>query len=166
MTTTDRPSVEERYLTAQNGADIKSAAGMAAANSEEKDRVILALLLWSVTFEGKTGQKRDLADKLGMHLNKRMARDRRLKGDAWKIGKEMLTWHLHGVCEACDGRGYEMVAGTKRHLSDNLCSKCGGSGKRPHPREAAHIWLAGELQSLTALASGEVMKRLAKSMVL
>jgi hypothetical protein len=163
LTTTDRPSVEERYITAKNGADVKSAAGMAAANSEEKDRVVLALLLWSVTYEGKTEKKRDLADKLGMHLNKRMARDRRLKGDAWKIGKEMLTWHIHGTCTACDGRGYEAIQGTPS-LSDNLCHHCHGTGKRPYPREAAHVWLAGELQSLTALASGEVMKRLAKSM--
>lgn len=160
MTTTERPSVEERYLTAKNGADIKSAAGMAAANSEEKDRVVLALLLWSVTHEGKSERKKELSDALGRHLNDRKARSRRLKGDAWKISREMLAWHLHGVCEACDGRGYELVAGTRRHLSDNLCTKCGGSGKRPYPREAAHVWMAGELSALTALAAGEVMKRL------
>lgn len=165
MTTTERPSLEERYVTARNGSDVKTAAGMAAANSEEKDRVVLALLLWSVTYEGKTEQKRDLADKLGMHLNKRMARDRRLKGDAWKIAKEMLTWQLHGVCQPCEGRGYEVIKGTPS-LSDNVCHHCHGTGKRPYPREAAHVWLAGELSALTSLASGELMKRLATSMQL
>lgn len=166
MTTTERPSVEERYVTAGNGTDIKAAAGMAAVNSDEKERVRLALLLWSVTHEGKSERKKELAEALGWHLNDRKARSRRLKGDAWKVAREMLAWHLHGVCEACDGRGYELVAGTQRHLSDNLCSKCGGSGKRPYPREAAHVWLAGELSALTALAAGEVMKRLASRMQL
>lgn len=165
MTTTERPTVEERYVTARNGSDIKAAAGMAAVNSDEKDRVSLALLLWSVTYQGKTEHKRDLADKLGMHLNKRMARDRRLKGDARKIAKEMLAWQLHGVCKACDGRGYEVIKGTPS-LSDNICHHCQGTGKRPYPREAAHVWLAAELGALTALASGEVMKRLAKAIEL
>lgn len=160
MTTTERPSIEEQYVTADGGTRVIAAAGMAAANSDEKERVRLALLLWSVTHEGKSERKKELAEALGWHLNDRKSRSRRLKGDAWKIAREMLAWHLHGVCEACDGRGYELVAGTQRHLSDNLCPACKGTGKRAHPREAAHVWLAGELSALTALAAGEVMKRL------
>lgn len=155
----DAPSVQERYMTARNGSEVVTAAGW-VAQAKQHD---LALMLWGVMYEGKTSEKLNLADKLGQHLNDRMARDRSLKGNAWKIAAEMLAWHLHGVCEFCDGRKYEVIQDTPS-LSDNVCHHCHGTGKRPYPREASHVWMAAELSKMTAIASGELMKRLAKDL--
>lgn len=156
--TTERASIEEQYITASCGQPVIAAAALASIG-ENRERVALALMLWAVTHEGRSERKKDLAEALGRHLNEAKARSRRLKGDAWKIAQEMLAWHLHGVCLECDGRGYEVIQGTPS-LSDNICSHCHGTGKRPYPREAAHVWLAGELSALTAVAAGEVMRRL------
>lgn len=156
---TDKPSVTERYITADGAADVITAAGWVAQRHE------MALMLWGVMYQGKTGQKHRLAELLGDYLNRAMDRDRRLKGDAWKIAKEMLAWWSDGVCTACDGRGYEIIKGTPS-LSDRMCSHCHGSGKRPYPRDAAHVWMEAELHRMSSIAASEVMKRLASSMVL
>lgn len=155
-----RPDIQERYITAGGPSDVVTAAGWAAQSNAT---VELALMLWGVMYEGKTSQKLELATKLGNHLNARMVRDRSLKGNAWKIAAEMLAWHLHGVCQECDGRGYMVIPDTPS-LSDTLCHHCHGTGKRPYPREASHVWLAAELSRMTAIAGGEVMKRLNTSM--
>jgi hypothetical protein len=162
MTEAVKPDIQERYITADGPSDVVTAAGWAAQSNQT---VGLALLLWGVMYEGKTHQKLELAAKLGNHLNAKMARDRSLKGNAWKIAAEMLAWHLHGVCEPCEGRGYEVIKDTPS-LSDNMCSHCGGQGKRPYPREASHVWMAAELSRMTAVAGGEVMKRLRVDMEL
>lgn len=152
------PAIDERYITARNGADVLAAASLAALG-EEREQVVLALLLWDVTYKGRSEHQKQLAELLGARLNKQMDRSRRLKGDAWKIAKEMTAWHLHGICPACDGRGYEQIKDTPS-LSSNLCGVCHGSKKRPYPREAAHVWLAAYIETLTAIAAGEVMRRL------
>ena len=157
MLSTDRPTVVERYLTADTGSDVLTAAGWVA------QRHTLALMLWSVMHGGQTSQKHRLAELLGDHLNRQMRRDRTLKGDAWKIAKEMLGWYCEGTCEPCEGRGYEVIAGTPT-LSDRLCSHCHGSGKRAYTRDAAHVWMEAELGRMTAIAASELMKRLAKEM--
>ena len=152
---TDRPTIVERYVTADRPNDVIGAAGMAAQTHE------MALMLWGVLYQGKTAQKHRLAELLGDHLNAAMNRDRRLKGDAWKIARMMLAWHCEGVCNPCEGRGYEVIQNTPS-LSDRVCSHCHGSGKRSYPREAAYVWMEAELSRMTAIAAGEVMKRLAK----
>jgi hypothetical protein len=154
-----RPSIAERYITADSGSEVVMAAGWVAQRHE------MALMLWSVMYEGKTGQKHRLAELLGDHLNHQMNRDRRLKGNAWTIAKQMLAWWCEGICTACDGRGYEVIQGTPS-LSDKLCGECHGTGKRPYTREAAHVWMEAELSRMTAIAAGEVMKRLRVDMEL
>lgn len=164
MTTTERPSIEERYIVAEGSSEVVAAAALASIG-EEKDRVAMALLLWAVTFEGKSELKHQLVERLAIHLRGKKARDSRIRGDAWKVATEVVAWHLHGICTNCDGRGYEQIKDTPS-LSNNLCHVCHGTGKRPYPREAAHVWLVGELSSLTDIAAREVMKRLATSMTL
>lgn len=164
MTEDTAPTVDERYITARNGADVLAAASLAALG-EEREQVTLALLLWDVTYKGRSEHQKQLADLLGARLNRQMDRSRRLKGDAWKIAKEMLAWHLHGICTTCDGRGYEQIKDTPS-LSSNICGVCHGTGKRPYPREAAHVWMAGYIATLTSIAGGEVMKRLSVRMEL
>lgn len=153
-----RPSVTERYITADGPSDVVHAAGCVAQHHE------IALMLWGVMFEGKTSQKHRLAELLGDHLAMVKRKEPRLKGfDAHKVAREMLGWWCEGTCTHCDGRGYEAIQGTPS-LSDNLCSHCHGSGKRPYPRDAAHVWMEAELSRLSAMAASEVMKKLARSM--
>lgn len=156
-----RASIVERYISADGPSDVITAAGWVA----QKDTHAMALMLWSIMYEGKTSLKHRLAEMLGDHLNQRKRRDPSLKGDAWKIAREMLAWHCEGVCEPCDGRKYEVIQNTPS-LSDNVCHHCHGSGKRPYPREAAHVWMESELSKMTAIAAGEVMKRLRTDMEL
>ncbi len=157
--TDEKPSIAERYVTAERAGDVITAAGWVAQRHE------IALMLWSVMYEGRASQKDLLAEKLGNYLNNKKAKNRNLKGDAWKIAAEMVAWKLHGVCEPCEGRGKELIQNT-RFLSDNLCHHCHGSGKRPYPREAAHVWLESEMARMEAYAGGEMMRRLAKDMEL
>lgn len=156
-----RASIVERYVSADGPSDVITAAGWVAQHDDHA----LALMLWGVMYEGKTSQKHRLAELLGDLLSRRMRHNRALKGDPWKIAREMLAWHCEGVCEPCDGRGYEVIQGTPS-LSDNVCQHCHGSGKRPYPREASHVWLEAELSRMTAIAAGEVMKRLRVDMEL
>lgn len=162
--TKDRPTVEERYLTANTGSEVLTAAALASIG-DEREQVEIALLLWEVTYKGKSEKQTRLADLLGNRLNREKDKTKRLKGDAWKIAKEMLAWHLHGICQRCEGRGYEKIKDTPA-VSPNPCGDCHGTGKRPYPRDAAYVWMASYLGALTALAAGEVMKRLRVQMEL
>lgn len=49
-----------------------------------------------------------------------------------RIAKAALHHHLCPVCPSCFGRGYEVQKGTPM-LSDRVCPKCHGSGKRSVP---------------------------------
>lgn len=163
---TTKPGIQERYVTARLTSNMRvdpktsmAPADVIAAAGAAGQVVPLEILLWQVTYEGKTEAKKRLADELGELLNKRMAVDRRLKGDAWKVASEMVAWHLHGVCPDCEGRGLEHVRGTP-YLSAMVCRSCGGTGKRPYPREAAYTWMADEISRMISRAAGETMKRL------
>jgi hypothetical protein len=158
----DTPAIDERYITARNGSEVLTAASLSAIG-EEREQVAVALLLWEVTYQGRSEQQKHLAELLGARLNRQMGKSKRLKGDAWKIAQEILAWHLHGICTKCDGRGYEQIKDTPS-LSNNICNECHGTGKRPYPREASHIWMVAYIGSLTAIASGEIMRRLARDM--
>lgn len=48
------------------------------------------------------------------------------------LATRILMWWLHPVCDACNGRGYEVVEGTKR-LSDKACHSCHGTGRTEIP---------------------------------
>lgn len=159
--TETRPSIVERYVSADGPSDVITAAGWVAQHDDHA----LALMLWGVMYEGKSSQKHRLVEKLGDLLNRKMIHNRALKGNAWKIAAEMLAWHCDGVCEPCEGRKYEVIQDTPS-LSDKICHHCHGSGKRPYPREAAHVWMEAELSRMTAIAAGEVMKRLRTDMEL
>lgn len=167
----DAPSITERYttarqtsdlsvspLTSRSPADVLIASGWAAQENEA------ALLLWEVIYRGKSEPKNRLAGILGSQLNARMAKDRKLKGDAWVIAREVLAWYLHGVCQPCGGLGYEKIPGTPT-LSDRLCPACNGAKRVALPQDSAsHTWMANYIESLTAIAAGQVMKRLASDM--
>lgn len=168
--TDERPSIQERYstarqtsdlsldpLTSMSPADVLTASGWAAQENEA------AMLLWGVVYQGKTSDKLRLVEVLGSQLNAKKAKDRRLKGDAWKIAAEMVAWYLHSTCKPCGGLGYERPKGTPA-LSNKICRVCQGDKRAAYPRTAAHIWMDAHLSTLSAKAAGEAMKRLAAKM--
>jgi len=161
--------ISERYATARNTSnlamdvqtnmapfDVLTAAGMAAHASRE------AIMLWEVTFNGKTSAKLACIEMLEKKLVGQMLRNR-WKGDARRITQEVFAWHMHGTCQPCAGRGYEMVPGTP-HLSDRLCKSCNGTRKVKLPRSDSHEWLNRYIEYLIASAGGKVMQKLASDM--
>jgi hypothetical protein len=87
----------------------------------------------------------------------------RWKGDPRRIAQEVVAWSLHGICQPCGGRGFELVAGTPA-LSGRLCKHCGGTKKIALPRTDSHDWLHDYMGRLLSQAAGQVMRRLASDM--
>jgi len=161
--------IQERYSTARNTSnlamkpettmapiDVLTAAGMAAHASRE------AMMLWEVTFQGKTSAKLACIEMLEKKLVGQMLRAR-WKGDARRIAMEVFAWHMHGTCQPCGGRGFKLILGTP-HLSDELCTHCDGSGRVRLPNSDAHHWLKEYMGDLIARAGGKVMRKLANDM--
>jgi hypothetical protein len=163
--------ISERYSTARNTSNLKSeprtsmaaadllmAAGMAAQTHE------IALMLWEVAYRGKTATKHILADLLARRLEWEM-NHQRWKGNPKRIAKEVLAWHLNGVCKPCNGLGYEVIEDTPS-LSDVICPHCNGTKRVALPRGDQYTWLADHIGKLEAHAGGYVMQKLAGEMEL
>jgi hypothetical protein len=164
-------SIAEKYSTARNTSNLKSeprtsmaaadvlgAAGMAAQTHET------ALMLWEVAFRGKTSAKLKLVEMLEMRLTEYMNRAR-IKSNPRRVTKEVLAWHLHGVCRPCNGLGWEVVEGSPS-LSSVVCPHCNGTAKVELPRGDEYSWLADHIAKLQAYAAGQIMSKLAKDMEL
>jgi hypothetical protein len=162
-------AIQERYSTARNATNLKmktetnfatvdilTAVGMASHASRE------AIMLWEVTFQGKTSAKIACVEMLEMKLFSEMTK-RGWKGKPRKIAEEMLSWALYGVCQPCGGRGLKTVLGTPM-LSDEICEHCNGTGKLEIPRTPMHTWLHEYMGRLTSQAGGQVMRKLAIDM--
>lgn len=91
------------------------------------------------------------------------------------MAQACLAWHRHGRCPACEGRGYELIPGTKT-LSDRECQDCCGShipaafrtpGKMPFERQfrpewrTLARWLTAEMIRAAGHAGPQAMKALA-----
>lgn len=159
--------IHERYSVARNtsnlavnprtslsASDVLGAAGMAGQEYE------LALLLWSVLYQGKIQAKVALVNHLSRDLRNQMEQ-KRWTGDPVVITKEVIGWWFNGVCKSCKGRGYEVLKGTP-HLSERLCKACHGAKMVALPRGDTYTWLANRMDTLTAIASGAIMRKLAK----
>ena len=142
--------------TNRSPSDVLAAAGMASQDNE------IAMLLWGVTFQGKSSKKWMLVDALESKLAGKMFKER-WKGNTRHIVQEVLAHHLHGTCQPCGGRGYRVINDTPM-LSDDICTHCGGTGKIPLKAKEPHGWLSDYLGRLTAIAGGELMKKLNVSM--
>lgn len=164
-------AIAQRYLTARSTSDLKlrrredpeqaaaevlTAAGMVAQEHEA------AMMLWEVTFRGKTSAKLALVDILASKLIGHMIRER-LQGDPRSISRAVLAWWLHGVCTTCGGVGHELVPHTIVR-ADEPCSACQGTGKLPQPQDEAFRWLADEMGELQSIAGGKVMRKLSVDM--
>ena len=164
-------AIAQRYLTArstsnlrlrraeseeQASAEVLTAAGMVAQEHEA------AMMLWEVTFRGKTSAKLALVEVLSSKLIGHMIRNR-LQGDPRTIARAVLAWWLHGACQTCGGVGHELVPHTIVR-ADEPCSACHGTGKLPQPEDAAFQWLADEMGRLQSVAGGKVMRKLSVEM--
>jgi hypothetical protein len=161
--------IQERYSVARNATSLKvkvettfapvdvlAAAGMAANTHKE------SLMLWEVTFQGKTSAKLACVEMLAKKVAVAMLRNK-WKGDPQRIASEVFAWHLHGTCQPCGGRGYQLILGTPA-LSDKVCTHCNGSGKVPLPQSDPHAWLKDYMERLISQAGGKVMQKLAFDM--
>ena len=146
--------IEER--TSLSSADVLTAAGMAGLRNKE------ALQLWEVAFQGKTSAKMKLIEMLEQKLAQYMI-DKRLIGNPRHITIEVIAWYLHGTCQPCGGKGYEINLGTPT-LSDRLCKHCHGTGKVKLPDTEPHRMLNDYMGKLTSQAAGQIMKKLAFDM--
>jgi hypothetical protein len=117
-----------------------------------------AILLWEVAFRGRTSAKLKLVDMLERKVTLHMLRHQ-LDGAPRKVAKEIVAWQLHGTCQPCGGRGYEVVPDTPM-LSDALCTHCQGTRKVPLPKTDAHTWLAAYVDKLTSIAGQAAMRKL------
>lgn len=161
----------EMYSTARNTTNLKSdprtqysasdvltAAGWTA--QQHKD----AMLLWEVTFRGKTSGKLALVASLEKSLISYML-ETGTRGNPRQITQEVVAWWLHGRCDPCAGRGYEVHIDAPM-LSDTLCPCCRGTGKVAFPPTDPHAWLRARIEKMTGIAASSVMAKLAKDMEL
>ncbi len=71
----------------------------------------------------------------------------------------VLQWMLYPTCDACHGRGYELVGGTP-HLSDRPCPVCEGSGKKPQRFGEHEHALYERVQKERAMAAAAIARLL------
>lgn len=157
--------IHERYSTARNTSNLKSdprssfspadvltAVGMTAQEHEA------AVMLWGVTFQGRTSAKHALVERMAADLTRYMLATGQA-GDPRRIAQEVLAWWLYGRCDPCGGRGYELIPGTPTQ-SDVLCHCCHGTGKVAFPVNNAHEWMRARMEKWTGIAGSDVMRRL------
>jgi hypothetical protein len=49
---------------------------------------------------------------------------------AYDMAVACLAWHQHGTCRSCGGHGYDLIPGTKTH-SERECRACHGTKRIP-----------------------------------
>ena len=197
MTSTDDkpPSIAERYLTARNSADTLLAAAFAQAGNL---RGTMALTLYRVAEDRRerlvvevpsAEPPRTLPhDLVALHdwavpeLRRWAGRGRgkpMTRTQASHIAERVLRWWCSDSCQACNGRGYQLLPGTQIR-SDTLCPECNGTDERGREyqgmgrppverrlkksqREAGR-WLASEFSAMLAMVLSEMAARLKPSL--
>jgi len=88
---------------------------------------------------------------------------------AKKVAEISLSYWLNDICEACSGKGFEMLPGYPV-LSDEPCKCCQGSTKKPLVCESNWkdyiLDMLEEMEDMSRSAAGRAMKKLAKDMEL
>lgn len=79
-----------------------------------------------------------------------------------KLVHRVLAHLADDICDACDGRGYELMEGAPV-LSDSLCVVCAGTGRKPLKGEAEKA-LVEVIAGLEREFAAAVMRRLAKDL--
>jgi len=86
---------------------------------------------------------------------------------ARKVAEISLSYWLNDMCEACEGRGYEMLPNSPV-LSDVPCKCCKGEKTKPliveHRLRDYVLDMIEDLEEMAHSVAGAVMKRLARDM--
>jgi hypothetical protein len=138
--------------TSMSASDVLGAVGMAGQANPE------AVALLNSAFGGKTSAKLAFVELLEHRLQHQMLRER-WKGNPRQIAQEAVAWWLHGTCQPCSGRGYELINGTPS--LGHICKHCNATGRILAPREPAFLWLIDLIERLVSVAEGETRKKLA-----
>ena len=174
-----RKSMGERYLSARRAsnlriaaegggaADVLMLAGWVAGSSERKT---LALAVYSVLASSEMRGARELANQMAGWIVRRSYRAAgeqvipRIK--AFDLVLTVLKWHQNPACPACDGLGHPRMPNSPVLDTTRNCTECRGTGKIPMHRivSTEHVdhalWLADELQGLTAMVFSEMSRRM------
>lgn len=142
-------------LTLMSASDVLGAAGMAGQNDAD------AMLLWSICYGGKSGEKLALVELLAVKLANHMARHK-AQGNPKRITEEVLAYYMVAKCHHCDGTGHKVIEGTiTRH--ETPCTECMGTGKPQQPNGAAFDWLLRYVEQLMSVADGRMRQKIGAS---
>lgn len=131
-------------------ADYVAALGMVGIHER------VATSLWRLVM---TLDARSYPDALAQTMGVVRALDRRL---LWRlsvermreVAEQSLGWLLAPVCRVCEGRRYQLIAGTPK-LSNVQCKACAGSGLAPC--DSRYVWeVSTHLARTIDRASGDV----------
>lgn len=87
------------------------------------------------------------------------------------MARAVLAWHRDGVCKACNGHGFDLIAGAPA-ISGHECSACRGSGKILFERQFAPplrylaTWLLAEVEREQGRAGPAALAKLADRLAL
>lgn len=89
-----------------------------------------------------------------------IARGLMAQGHSLELVAKVLKYLSEETCQACEGRGYEVLPGTPI-LSEEMCGECQGAGKAPMAGEAERrlLNLIAQLEAATAAAIMEKLGR-------
>lgn len=89
------------------------------------------------------------------------------RADCTLIARAVLAWHRDGVCKACGGHGFQLIANTPA-LSSSKCPSCRGTGRKPFDSQFHYLshlylaqWLLAEVERETAKAGPAALVALA-----
>lgn len=168
----------DRYASAVSSANLRSAAATTYSDSDvlgaaglAAKRNPLAMALARL-FCGDNRAARDLVAILAaLAWDKAMALKIEIKRtQADDMARAVLAWHRDGVCRACGGHGYQLIAGTPT-IGDNACPACRGTRKVPFEpqfaleRRLVAMWLLAEIECEQARAGPAARAKLADRMV-
>lgn len=173
---TERPGVEESYQTASNTsnltveADRRGAGDMLIAAGWSPTRLGMALLRLHSEWDASERKRQEkpqpwTESELRMMANNLKSRPQvwaqlapwlALKGiDAEKGAAALLHW-VNPTCPHCV-KGLRKIAGAPS-LSARQCSRCHGTGQRPHPQGTAKVLVY--LDEAVSMARHSIRKRL------
>lgn len=179
---TEAPTIAEQYLVATQSSnlllqehrntDADKLLAAAYATSGDPARV-LALAVWRM---GATGRAEgfelmvDLFD--AWTYGQRTKKTKRLGKMSRETVRRVLWWWCNQTCNACNGLGHPVIAGTPVLDEGRDCPECAGTGKADirrlvhgTQRELA-LDIVSELERLSAIVFSDMARKLKKDLTL
>lgn len=177
MATTEAPSVEEQYVSANNSsnlrveADRRSDADILIAAGMSQSRLGMALMRLHTEYDrtalpfGKVAET-DYRLLLGRLKSLPDVREQvAFQASKWHFEKPgtvaitVIAWWLHKICRACHGRKFQTVPGSPA-LSSKHCKSCNGAGETPLPYGSDGKRLERFMDECVERAAASIKKRL------